>query len=76
VLGVEPTKPGYAEYSVAPDLAGLDWAEGVVPTPCGPISVSVKNGVATATGPAGCVGVLRWNGRTVRVPPSGTATLK
>ena len=62
VLGVEPTKPGYAEYTVAPDLGGLDWVEGVVPTPHGPISVSVKGGVATATGPAGCSGTLRWRG--------------
>ena len=67
VLGVEPTKPGYAEYVVAPDLGGLDWAEGTVPTPHGPITVSVRNGVATATGPAGCSGVLRWRGKTTRV---------
>ena len=63
VLGVEPTKPGFAEYTVAPDLCGLDWVEGVVPTPHGPISVSVKGGVATVTGPANCKGTLRWNGK-------------
>ena len=72
VLGVEPTKPGFAEYVVAPDLGGLEWAEGTVPTPCGPISVSVKDGVATATGPAGCSGVLRWRGKTMPVK-SGVA---
>ena len=70
VLGVEPTKPGYAEYVVAPDLGGLDWAEGVVPTPHGPITVSVKGGVATAAGPANCTGTLRWNGKAVRIPPA------
>ena len=69
VLGVEPTKPGYAEYTVAPDLGGLDWAEGVVPTPHGPITVSVKGGVATATGPAGCSGTLRWRGTVSPVKP-------
>ena len=63
VLGVEPTKPGYAEYRVAPDLGGLEWAEGVVPTPHGPISVSVRDGRAAATGPAECVGILRWRGK-------------
>jgi hypothetical protein len=68
VLGVEPTKPGYAEYVVAPDLAGLDWAEGVVPTPHGPIAVSVKNGNATVTGPAGCKGTLHWRGKTTPIP--------
>ena len=68
VLGVEPTKPGYAEYVVAPDLGGLDWVEGTVPTPHGPVTVSVKGGVATATGPANCAGTLRWNGKSVRIP--------
>ena len=67
VLGVEPTKPGYAEYVVAPDLGGLDWAEGTVPTPHGPIAVSVSNGVATVSGPAGCSGVLRWRGKTTPI---------
>ena len=63
VLGVEPTKPGFAEYAVAPDLCGLDWIEGVVPMPHGVISVSVKGRVATVAGPANCKGTLRWNGK-------------
>ena len=71
VLGVEPAKPGYEEYVVAPDLGGLEWAEGVVPTPKGPISVSVKGGVATATGPAG--GTLRWRGKTTGIPANSPA---
>ena len=69
VLGVEPTKLGYAEYTVAPDLGGLEWAEGVVPTPHGPITVSVKDGVATATGPAGCIGTLHWRGKVSPIKP-------
>ena len=69
VLGVEPTKPGYAEYLVAPDLGGLDWVEGSVPTPHGPITVSVKGGVATVTGPAGCVGTLHWRGEDTPIKP-------
>jgi hypothetical protein len=68
VLGVEPTKPGYAEYTVAPDLGGLDWVEGVVPTPHGPITVSIKDGVATVSGPASCKGTLRWNGKVSAIP--------
>ena len=36
-LGVSPTKPGYEEYVVQPDLGGLAWMEGSVPTPHGTI---------------------------------------
>jgi hypothetical protein len=38
-LGVQPTKPGYADYEVHPHLGGLDWIEGCVPTPRGMIHV-------------------------------------
>ena len=38
-LGVKPTKPGYAEYSVTPVLGGLKWMEGDVPTPNGKVHV-------------------------------------
>jgi len=38
-LGVEPTKPGYAEYRVKPVLGGLEWMKGTVPTPKGNIEV-------------------------------------
>ena len=38
-LGVEPAKPGYAEYSIHPVLGGLAWMEGSVPTPQGTISI-------------------------------------
>ena len=40
-LGVSPTRPGYEEYEVRPVLGGLEWMEGDVPTPHGPIHVSV-----------------------------------
>jgi len=63
ILGVTPTKPGFAEYIVVPDLGGLEWIDGVVPTPHGSISVSVKDGVVSVTGPANCKGTLRWNGK-------------
>jgi alpha-L-rhamnosidase len=39
ILGVRPVQPGYAEYSVAPHPAGLQWAKGTVPTVHGPIRV-------------------------------------
>ncbi len=55
VLGVHPASPGFAEIGVAPDLAGLEHAEGVVPTAQGDVEVRLaRDGdgfVAQATGP-------------------------
>ncbi len=38
-LGVQPTKPGYEEYEIRPVLGGLEWMDGIVPTPNGDIKV-------------------------------------
>ncbi|MFV0606480.1 MAG: amylo-alpha-1,6-glucosidase, partial [Niabella sp.] len=38
-LGVKPTAPGYIEYEVKPELGGLQWMEGKVPTPAGNIDM-------------------------------------
>ncbi|KAK1471723.1 alpha-L-rhamnosidase A [Colletotrichum cuscutae] len=35
VLGVRPTGPGFRTWSVTPEVSGLKWARGVVPTPEG-----------------------------------------
>lgn len=40
-LGVKPTAPGYARYTVEPNLGGLQWMKGTVPTPNGTISLDV-----------------------------------
>jgi alpha-L-rhamnosidase len=40
-LGVKPTAPGYAAYTVEPNLGGLQWMKGTVPTPNGAISMEV-----------------------------------
>ncbi|MDE6692938.1 MAG: alpha-rhamnosidase [Muribaculaceae bacterium] len=40
-LGVKPVRPGYEEFSITPDLGGLKWMEGTVPTPDGEISLYV-----------------------------------
>ena len=40
VLGVQPTSPGFATFTVTPHPSGLTSATGVVPTPRGPIRVS------------------------------------
>jgi hypothetical protein len=39
VLGVQPAKPGYRTFTVAPHPGSLRWAEGAVPTPYGRILV-------------------------------------
>lgn len=40
VLGVQPTSPGFATFTVTPHPGGLTFARGTVPTPRGPIGVS------------------------------------
>lgn len=42
ILGVRPIQPGFREVSIRPDLAGLGWAHGSVPTPSGPIKVAYE----------------------------------
>ena|GEM_PF-222589 len=42
VLGVQPTKPGFAEFRIEPHPSGLDWAKGTVPTVRGEIKVQWK----------------------------------
>lgn len=41
-IGVKPLKPGYQEFSITPELGGLKWMEGTVPTPNGEISLYVN----------------------------------
>jgi alpha-L-rhamnosidase len=57
MLGVAPAKPGFAEVVVAPDLAGLDHAEGVVPTRVGDVAVRLERDgdgfLARVTAPEG-----------------------
>jgi hypothetical protein len=40
VLGIRPVAPGWREIEIRPQCAGLDWAEGTVPTPHGDITVA------------------------------------
>ncbi len=40
VLGIAPAAPGFAEVTIRPHLADLDWARGSVPTPHGDIHVA------------------------------------
>ena len=41
VLGVRPVSPGYRRFIVGPRDVGLDWAEGRVMTPYGPVEVRI-----------------------------------
>ncbi|MGH9351698.1 MAG: alpha-L-rhamnosidase C-terminal domain-containing protein, partial [Terriglobia bacterium] len=74
ILGVQPTRPGYSEYRLAPHPAGLEWAKGAVPTVHGPIRVSWKweasggNGAASHSGPERFVlSVHNPSGETARL---------
>ena len=40
LLGIRPTAPGYSEMTLNPRFGHLDWAEGTVSTPKGPVYVS------------------------------------
>lgn len=40
-LGVYPVAPGYETYRIEPNLGGLEWMEGSVPTPSGDIRIKM-----------------------------------
>ncbi|MGN1364717.1 MAG: hypothetical protein ACI406_05095 [Victivallis vadensis] len=42
VLGVKFLEPGGRKVAVSPELCGLDFAEGSVPTPFGPVRVAAS----------------------------------
>jgi len=52
-LGVQPTAPGYSEYEVRPNLGGLKWMKGKVPTPNGDIEVYINQKEIKVTGVQG-----------------------
>ncbi len=43
VLGIRPAAPGYKHVTIEPNLMGLAWAQGSVPTPNGPIKIRIDN---------------------------------
>ncbi len=50
-LGIKPTKPGYQEWECRPNLGGLEWMKGRVPTPFGPISLEMSKEEITIQSP-------------------------
>jgi hypothetical protein len=69
VLGVRPREPGFTAVDVVPCLGDLAWAEGVVPTPRGPISVRFGEAAGDVELPPGVSARVRFKGRETLLPP-------
>ncbi|MDR0893602.1 MAG: alpha-rhamnosidase [Mediterranea sp.] len=52
-LGVTPVQQGFDEFAIAPNLGGLKWMEGDVPTPHGNIHVYMNRKQIKVKAPAG-----------------------
>ena len=88
LLGVSPTGPGFSTWEVRPHPGGVEWAQGVVPTPKGPLDADWSHpatGTFTLTiqAPAGTSGTVAvptdsvpvtvtLDGRSVRAKDLGT----
>jgi len=73
-LGVRPTAPGYEAYVVEPNLGGLEWLEGSVPTPRG--TVDVYADPSTIRVRPAQVGTGRLRFRSVLPPSASQGTVK
>jgi hypothetical protein len=81
ILGVRPTKPGFAEFTVEPKPCDLTWAEGVVPSPAGDIPVRwEKRGktlTLTLTVPEGTLAKVKLPGAgEAKILPPGKHEVK
>src|SRR5262249_14776778 len=61
LLGVLPTSPGFATWTVRPHPGSVTWAQGQVPTPHGPLTADWRNDESgrftlTVSGPRGTRG--------------------
>ncbi|TCC90026.1 alpha-rhamnosidase [Pedobacter frigiditerrae] len=72
-LGVKPTSAAYQTYMIEPNLGGLEWMEGKVPTNNGEIAVSVSKKEIKIKAADG-VGKLRF--RSVTKPSVNGAEVK
>lgn len=52
-LGIQPVKAGYSEFAIAPNLGGLKWMEGTVPTPKGEIKLYMNEKTIKVTATEG-----------------------
>jgi hypothetical protein len=73
-LGVSPTKPGYAEYEVRPQLGDLEWMRGDVPTPFGLIHVEMdRNSISVRSD--GGNGTLIIGDQRISIPAGKELTI-
>lgn len=59
-LGIKPLSPAYETYLIEPQLGGLQWMEGSVPTPKGEVKLAVSTKKITITGANSGIGTLRF----------------
>jgi len=74
-VGVKPTSAGYDTYTIEPNLGGLKWIEGKVPTPKGAILVNASEQEISITTAAG-IGTLRFHSKTKPISKTGTIESK
>jgi hypothetical protein len=75
-LGVSPSTPGYETYTIQPQLGGLQWMQGKVPTPKGDIEIYCNIRQIKIKAPAGfgtlkLLSKTRPNGKNVTIIPLG-----
>jgi len=58
ILGVKPLQPGFSQFAFQPRLLDLEFAEGRIPTPNGPIHVKLKPSRTYIRIPQGCSAIL------------------
>jgi alpha-L-rhamnosidase len=75
LLGVRPTQPGLATFSVTPPLHSLTFANGAVPSPRGPIAVSWRRGNSGGHGFSLTVTVPVNASAEVRIPAKSEASV-
>jgi hypothetical protein len=76
VLGVRDPEAGFRTVTIAPNLLGLDYAKGTVPTPHGPIAVSIdKTTGLTLDLPEGITANVSYNDHTATYSNAGRYTL-
>jgi alpha-L-rhamnosidase len=69
-LGVKPTSAGYATYVVEPNLGGLEWMQGKVPTPDGDVQLNITHTEIKVVG-AGGIGKLKFKSKAIPICKEG-----
>ena len=72
-LGVKPTSPGYNTYQVEPNLGGLKWMEGTVPTPNGQVKLYCSTSQIKVSATEG-TGTLKFKSKTKPICTNGAIT--